>query len=315
MSETVVKVTNLVKRYKELIALDNFSLEIKKGEVFGLLGPNGSGKSTTINCILSLLTYDKGEVLLFGEKMNANRRDLKRKIGLVSQNVAVFDELTVQENVDFFCGLYIEDKEERKKLVEEAIQFVDIGDFRKFYPKKLSGGLLRRLNIACGIAHKPELIIFDEPTVAVDPQSRNKILEGITKLNEQGATIIYTSHYMEEVEQICSRILIMDKGKEVASGSAEELKRKIKNTESVIVDIKKVSDEELEGIRALNHVYEVTYINQRMTIKCSGGRHNISHVVEYLADHDMAYDRIFSEMPTLNDVFLEITGKELRDKD
>ncbi len=315
MSETVVKVTNLVKRYKELIALDNFSLEIKKGEVFGLLGPNGSGKSTTINCILSLLTYDKGEVLLFGEKMNANRRDLKRKIGLVSQNVAVFDELTVQENVDFFCGLYIEDKEERKKLVEEAIQFVDIGDFRKFYSKKLSGGLLRRLNIACGIAHKPELIIFDEPTVAVDPQSRNKILEGITKLNEQGATIIYTSHYMEEVEQICSRILIMDKGKEVASGSAEELKRKIKNTESVIVDIKKVSDEELEGIRALNHVYEVTYINQRMTIKCSGGRHNISHVVEYLADHDMAYDRIFSEMPTLNDVFLEITGKELRDKD
>ncbi len=315
MSETVVKVTNLVKRYKELIALDNFSLEIQKGEVFGLLGPNGSGKSTTINCLLSLLTYDKGEVQIFGEKMTANRRDLKKRIGLVSQNVAVFDELTVQENVDFFCGLYVQDKAERQKLVEEAIQFVDIGDFRKFYPKKLSGGLLRRLNIACGIAHKPELIIFDEPTVAVDPQSRNKILEGITELNQMGATIIYTSHYMEEVEQICSRILIMDKGKEVASGTAEELKRKIKNTESVIVDIKKVSNEEMEGIRAMNHVYEVSYINQRMTIKCSGGRHNISHVVEYLADHNMSYDRIFSEMPTLNDVFLEITGKELRDKE
>ena len=155
MSETIVKVTNLVKRYKELIALDNFSLEIRKGEVFGLLGPNGSGKSTTINCILSLLTYDKGEVELFGEKMNSNRRDLKRRIGLVSQNVAVFDELTVQENVDFFCGLYIQDKAERQKCVEEAIRFVDIGDFRKFYPKKLSGGLLRRLNIACGIAHNP----------------------------------------------------------------------------------------------------------------------------------------------------------------
>ena len=315
MSETVVKVTNLVKRYKELIALDNFSLEINKGEVFGLLGPNGSGKSTTINCLLSLLTYDKGEVQIFGEKMTANRRDLKKRIGLVSQNVAVFDELTAQENVDFFCGLYIQDKEARQKMVEEAICFVGLEDFRKFYPKKLSGGLLRRLNIACGIAHKPELIIFDEPTVAVDPQSRNKILEGITELNRQGATIIYTSHYMEEVEQICSRILIMDKGKEVASGTAEELKRKIKNTESVIVDIKKVSKEELEGIRALNHVYEVNYTDGRMTIKCSGGRHNISHVVEYLADHEMAYDRIFSEMPTLNDVFLEITGKELRDKD
>ncbi len=315
MSETIVKVTNLVKRYKELIALDNFSLEIRKGEVFGLLGPNGSGKSTTINCILSLLTYDKGEVCLFGEKMTKDRRDLKARIGLVSQNVAVFDELTVYENVDFFCGLYIQDKKTREKYVQEAIDFVDIGDFRKFYPKKLSGGLLRRLNIACGIAHKPELIIFDEPTVAVDPQSRNKILEGITELNQKGATVIYTSHYMEEVEQICSRILIMDKGHEVASGTSEELKAKIKNTENVIVDIKKLSDEDIEGIRSLNHVYEVTYQNQRLTIKCSGGRHNISHVIEYLAGKGLNYGRIYSELPTLNDVFLEITGKELRDKE
>lgn len=315
MSETIVKVTNLVKRYKELIALDNFSLEIRKGEVFGLLGPNGSGKSTTINCILSLLTYDKGEVYLFGEKMNPNRRDIKARIGLVSQNVAVFDELTVYENVDFFCGLYIQDKATREKYVQEAIDFVDIGDFRKFYPRKLSGGLLRRLNIACGIAHKPELIIFDEPTVAVDPQSRNKILEGITELNKKGATIIYTSHYMEEVEQICSRILIMDKGKEVASGTSAELKSKIRNTENVIVDIKKLPAEDIENMRKLNHVYEVFYQNQRLTVKCSGGKHNISHVLEYLADHNLSYDRIYSELPTLNDVFLEITGKELRDKE
>ena len=315
MSETIVKVTNLVKRYKELIALDNFSLEIRKGEVFGLLGPNGSGKSTTINCLLSLLTYDKGEVYLFGEKMNANRRDIKARIGLVSQNVAVFDELTVYENVDFFCGLYIQDKATREKYVQEAIDFVDIGDFRKFYPKKLSGGLLRRLNIACGIAHKPELIIFDEPTVAVDPQSRNKILEGISELNQKGATIIYTSHYMAEVEQICSRILIMDKGKEVASGTSAELKSKIRNTENVIVDIKKLPAEDIENMRKLNHVYEVFYQNQRLTVKCSGGKHNISHVLEYLADHNLSYDRIYSELPTLNDVFLEITGKELRDKE
>ena len=315
MGETVVKVTNLVKRYKELIALDNFSLEIRKGEVFGLLGPNGSGKSTTINCLLSLLTYDKGEVYIFGEKMTANRRDLKRRIGLVSQNVAVFDELTVYENVDFFCGLYVQDKVEREKLVEEAISFVDIGDFKKFYPKKLSGGLLRRLNIACGIAHKPELIIFDEPTVAVDPQSRNKILEGITELNKLGATVIYTSHYMEEVEQICSRILIMDKGKEVASGTADELKRKIRNTESVIVDIRKLPETTIEDIKKLNHVYEVTYLDNRLTVKCSGGKHNISHVLEYLASKELSYDRIYSQLPTLNDVFLEITGKELRDKE
>ena len=315
MSETVVKISNLVKRYKELIALDNFSLEIKKGEIFGLLGPNGSGKTTTINCLLSLLKYDKGEVQLFGEKMGPNRRDLKKRIGVVCQNVAVFDELTVYENIDYFCGLYIRDKKTRRQYVEDAIKFVDLNDFRKFYPKKLSGGLLRRLNIACGIAHKPDLIILDEPTVAVDPQSRNKILEGVIELNKNGATIIYTSHYMEEIEQICSKILIMDKGKEVASGTSEELKSKIKNTENVIVDIRKLPAEHIEAIKKLNHVYDVQYMSDKLTIKCNGGKHNITHVIEYLSENNVNYERIYSELPTLNDVFLEITGKELRDKD
>ena len=315
MSETVVKISNLVKRYKELIALDNFSLEIKQGEVFGLLGPNGSGKTTTINCLLSLLNYDKGEVQLFGEKMGPNRRDLKKRIGVVCQNVAVFDELTVYENIDYFCGLYIRDKKTRRQYVEDAIKFVDLDDFRKFYPKKLSGGLLRRLNIACGIAHKPDLIILDEPTVAVDPQSRNKILEGVVELNKKGATIIYTSHYMEEIEQICSKILIMDKGKEIASGTSEELKGKIKNTENVIVDVRKLPAEHIEAIKKLNHVYDVKYMSDKLTIKCNGGKHNITHVIEYLSENNVNYERIYSELPTLNDVFLEITGKELRDKD
>ena len=315
MSETVVKITNLVKRYKELIALDNFSLEIKQGEVFGLLGPNGSGKTTTINCLLSLLDYDKGEVELFGEKMGPNRRDLKSRIGVVCQNVAVFDELTVYENIDYFCGLYIKDRNKRKEYIEDAIKFVDLDNFRKFYPRKLSGGLLRRLNIACGIAHKPDLIILDEPTVAVDPQSRNRILEGVEELNRNGATIIYTSHYMEEVEQLCSRILIMDKGKEVASGTSEELKSKIKNTENVIVDIKKLPEEHIQAIQSLNHVYDVQYMSDKLTIKCSGGKHNISHIIEYLAENSIRYERIYSELPTLNDVFLEITGKELRDNE
>ena len=222
--ENVVEVKNLVKRYKERVALDHLNLEIRKGEIFGLLGPNGSGKTTAINCILSLLQYDKGEICVMGRLMEGNAYDRKRKIGVVMQNVAVFDELTVYENIDYFCGLYIEDKEKRKQCVEEAIEFVELSEFCRYYPKKLSGGLLRRLNIACGIAHKPELIFFDEPTVAVDPQSRNKILEGIQMLNEQGATIIYTSHYMEEVEQICSRIAILDRGKVLAQGTADELK-------------------------------------------------------------------------------------------
>ena len=227
MSTPVVKIENLVKRYKELVALDHFNLEIEEGEIFGLLGPNGSGKTTTINCLLSLLSYDKGNIEVFGKKMNPDSYDLKRQIGVVMQNVAVVDELTVYENIDYFCGLYVPDKRKRKELVEEAITFTDLNDYRKMRPKKLSGGLLRRLNIACGIAHKPRLIIMDEPTVAVDPQSRNKILEGIQKLNEQGSTIIYTSHYMEEVEQICTRIAIMDHGRVIAQGTKEELKQMI----------------------------------------------------------------------------------------
>ena len=235
MEKNVVKINELVKRYGDLIALDHFSLEIKEGEVFGLLGPNGSGKTTTINCLLSLLAFDKGDIEIFGKKMTPVSYDIKKEIGVIMQNVAVFEELTVYENIDYFCGLYITDKAKRKQCVEEAIKFVGLEDFRKFYPKKLSGGLLRRLNIACGIAHKPKLIILDEPTVAVDPQSRNRILEGIQELNRSGATVIYTSHYMEEVEQICTRIAIMDKGRKVAEGTKDELKRMIKNAETITI--------------------------------------------------------------------------------
>jgi len=308
-----IEVKNLVKRYKEVLALDHFSMEVAEGEIFGLLGPNGSGKTTTINCILSLLSFDKGEIKVFGKEMRPDSYELKKEIGVVMQNVAVFEELTVYENIDYFCGLYIKDKETKKKYVEEAIEFVGLEDYKKFLPKKLSGGLLRRLNIACGIVHKPKLIFFDEPTVAVDPQSRNKILEGIRKLNEDGATIIYTSHYMEEVEQLCSKILIMDGGKNVAIGTKEKLKRMIKNTETITAEIPDLEESQLEEIKQLPHVYAVKYRDKELVVNCSGGKHNIIRVLEYLQNTGIAVGRVYSEQPTLNDVFLEITGKELRD--
>lgn len=313
MATPVVKVENLVKRYKELVALDHFQLEIQPGEIFGLLGPNGSGKTTTINCILSLLAYDKGTIEIFGQEMKPDSYELKRQIGVVMQNVAVFEELTVYENIDYFCGLYIKDKKLRKQYVQEAIDFVGLNDFTKFYPKKLSGGLLRRLNIACGIAHKPKLIILDEPTVAVDPQSRNNILEGIVRLNEQGATIIYTSHYMEEVEQICTRIAIMDKGKNVAIGTKDELKRMIKKSETISIEILDLDEEHLSVIRQLPHVYDATYENHKLEVLYSGGKHNLLRILDYLKEQEISFGRVYSELPTLNDVFLEITGTALRD--
>ena len=213
MHETSVQVRSLVKRYGEFVAVDHFSLNVGRGEILGLLGPNGSGKTTTINCILALLSYDRGSITIFGENMTPERYDIKRRIGVVPQNVAVMDSLTVEENIDFFCGLYVKNRSSRRACVRDALAFTGLTDYRKQKPKKLSGGLLRRLNIACGIAHKPELIFFDEPTVAVDPQSRNAILEGIRKMNQNGTTIVYTSHYMEEVEKLCTRIVIMDHGK------------------------------------------------------------------------------------------------------
>lgn len=309
----VVKIENLVKRYGDLVALDHFNLQIEEGEVFGLLGPNGSGKSTTIHCLLSLLEYDKGTIEVFGQEIKPNSYDLKKDIGVIMQNVAVFNELTVYENIDYFCGLYVKDGKKRRQLVEEAIAFVGLEDYKKFYPKKLSGGLLRRLNIACGIAHKPKLIILDEPTVAVDPQSRNKILEGIQELNRQGATIIYTSHYMEEVEQICTRIAIMDKGKNVALGTKDELKNMIDLGETISVEIPELPESVMDKLKSLPHVMKLEYENHLLKVRFSKGKHNLLRLLDILKEEEISFGGVHSELPTLNDVFLEITGKELRD--
>ena len=309
----LISVHNLVKRYGNLLALDHFNLQVREGEIVGLLGPNGSGKTTSINCILALLKYDKGTVEVFERPMTPDAYDSKRNIGIVMQNVAVFNELRVDENIDYFCGLYVQDPGTRRRLVQEAIDFVGLGEFRKFYPKKLSGGLLRRLNIACGIAHKPKLLILDEPTVGVDPQSRNSILEGIRELNRGGATVVYTSHYMEEVEQLCSRIVIMDKGKTLARGTAEELKAMINHGETISVEMYVLETDDLARIRQLPHVARAHYSDDRLLVNYDGGQHNLLNLLDYLKSHDISFNRVFSEQPTLNDVFLEITGRQLRD--
>ncbi len=312
--EKVIEVTNLTKEYKKgTKAVDNLSLNVYKGEILGLLGPNGSGKSTTINCILSLLNYSDGSIKIFGKEMNPNSYDIKSKIGVVFQDVSVFDELTVYENLDYFCGLYIKDKKKRKQYVEEAIELVGLQDFKKYYPKQLSGGLLRRLNIACGIAHKPKLIFFDEPTVAVDPQSRNNILDGIKKLRDNGATIVYTTHYMEEVETLCDRIIILDKGNILARGTSDELKELAEIEEKITVEVNDLEDKYINKILELKNVDVVTYSGNTLLITYKKGKNNISDMVEFLKNNRINYSKIFSERPTLNDVFLELTGKELRD--
>ena len=312
-SQDVVRVTGLVKRYRELVALDHLDLSVRKGEIFGLLGPNGSGKTTAINCILQLLSYDRGTIELFGEPMAPNRYDLKARVGVVPQQVAVFDELTVRENVDAFCALYVRDRRRRRQLVDEAIDFVGLGDYVRFRPGKLSGGLARRLNIACGIAHRPELIFFDEPTVAVDPQSRANILDGICRLRDEGATVVYTSHYMEEVEQICGRIMICDRGRAVAQGTADELKRMISLGEKITAEVGELREGTLERLRGLSHVRSAELSDGTLLVTCEPSPHNLTDVLGALAGAGVSLGRVMCEPPTLNDVFLELCGRELRD--
>lgn len=307
-----VQMKQVVKRYGDLFALDHFDLEIQEGEIYGLLGPNGSGKTTAIHSILQLLAYEKGEIFLFGEEMKPTRYDLKRRIGFVPQEVAVSEEMTVRENIDYFCGLYVEDPKKRKELVDQAIAFVELGDFEKFPPKKLSGGLKRRLNIACGIAHEPELIFFDEPTVAVDPQSRNKILEGILTLNERGATIVYTSHYMDEIEKLCDRITIMDKGRALITGTKQELKKEAGIGDRILLSGVQVDDDLNQMLRQHSMVKQFDYAEERLDIRLSQDAKVVSFL-NLLEDHEINYTEMNIEPGTLNDVFLEITGRELRD--
>lgn len=309
----MIEVKNLVKRYGDKTAIDHLDLSINDGEIYGLLGPNGSGKTTLINCMLSLLEYEKGSIQISGQTMKSNSFDLKEKIGIVPQQIAVFEEFTVEENIRYFCNLYIKDVSKTKKLTDAAISFCGLEEHRKFIPKKLSGGLARRLNLACGIAHQPKLIFMDEPTVAVDVQSRNNILEGIRKLNENGATVIYTTHYMEEVEQICTRVAIMDKGKVIAEGTNEELKNMIHSGDKLTVELLNFNAQDIKKLSGESWLTEYELNGRQLVVNSKKGENSVYDLLAFFNRYHITYDSLYSSKPTLNTVFLELTGKTLRD--
>ena len=296
--EKVIEIKNLTKSYKNLKAVDDLSFDVYKGEILGLLGPNGSGKSTTINSILSLLKYESGTIKIFNKEMKPDSYDLKRDIGVIFQEVAVFNELTVLENIDYFCGLYITDKNKRSKCVEDAIKLVGLENYKKFYPKQLSGGLLRRLNIACGIAHKPKLIFLDEPTVAVDPQSRNNILDGIKMLRDKGATIVYTTHYMEEASD-ADYVVIIDEGKKVASGTPLDLKNKYTGDFITLYNICEDDIKQMHlSYQKINDYYRILVSNTKEAV------HLIHKYPDLFVDFEITKGK-------MDDVFLAATGKVL----
>lgn len=303
---------DVIKRYKEVIALDHFTFSAGDNEIIGLLGPNGCGKTTAINCMLSILKFDQGQIEIFGEKVDPNNNDIKKRIGVVPQEIAIFENLNVVENISFFCGLYVKDSTARKSLVDEAIEFVGLDKYRKFSPRQLSGGLKRRLNIACGIAHKPDLLFLDEPTVAVDAQSRNFILEGIKKMKDNGTTVVYTTHYLEEAEDLCDRLVIMDNGRNVAQGTLYELQKSISTQESITVSF--LDDENLcKKLKSLPNVVNVEKSDDLYTIHFEKHQNNLPNLIKFIEENQLTYTQISSEKPSLSNIFLELTGKELRD--
>lgn len=308
----IIKVEDLIKKFKEKIVLDHFNLSLEKGDVLGLIGPNGCGKTTSIMCMLSLLRYDSGTIEVFGKKDISNEYEIKKKIGIVPQELAVFNNLTVKENIDYFCGLYVSNKNERKKLVNEAIEFTGLQSHEKMIEKKLSGGLKRRLNIACGISHKPELVILDEPTVAVDAQSRKFILDGIKNLAENGSSILYTTHYLDEAEYLCNKISIMDNGKNILTGDMQTLINGVSIKEKITI-VGFIKPEIISTLENQDEIINVELKENQVTLSYSSDTGNIKKLIYLLDENNVVYEEIFSKKPKLEDIFLEMTGKELRE--
>lgn len=308
----IVKISNLIKRYGNKLAIDNFSLNISKGEILGLLGPNGAGKTTLINALIGVTQIQSGEILIFGQKMNGSNLDVKKRIGVVPQNIAIINEFTVLENTTYFARLYGLKGKALSESVQQALLFVNLWEKRREYPKKLSGGMQRRLNIACSIVHKPELIILDEPTVGIDPQSRNHILESVVNLRDTGSTIIYTSHYMEEVEAICTRVAIMDNGRLIAQGTKDSLAEYVQEDQVASFVLENAGYSVTEAVKNISGVKECTLFGNEMTVVFDRSC-NISRIIHAITNTGGSIEKISMQEATLEDVFLTLTGKKLRD--
>jgi ABC-2 type transport system ATP-binding protein len=309
----LLTINSLTRKFGEVTAVDNISLTIYEGEIYGLLGPNGAGKSTTINIVSGLLTMDKGNIELLGKDIRRHSKEIKRNIGIVPQDLAIYEDLTAYENVKFFASLYGLKGVELKEKTKEALEFVGLTDRAKSFPSEFSGGMKRRLNIACAIAHRPKLIIMDEPTVGIDPQSRNHILQSVKKLNSLGCTIIYTSHYMEEVEEICTKIGIIDHGKLIAEGTKDELKAIITDKNVISITVDSIVDFREEEINKIIGVFSTEIDENVIKINSSKEVNNLDKLILYFTSKGIRIKNVESSVPDLETVFLTLTGRKLRD--
>lgn len=308
----LLEIRDLIKRYNDFLALDHVNLSVAEGEIFGLLGPNGAGKTTTISILSGLTKPNGGEVKFMGKDILRYEMEVKQEIGVVPQEIALFDDLNAYENLDYFGRLYGLKGKLLKDRINESLEFVGLTDRSKDLPKKFSGGMKRRLNIAAAILHRPKLIIMDEPTVGIDPQSRNHILESIKELNRMGSTIIYTSHYMEEVEAICSRIAIVDHGRVIAQGTKEELTALVATEEKVVLELTSVNFTVVDEIKKVSAVRDCLVNGNKLEVICRKGEQCVNRMIQIVSHNDAEIVSLVVEKPSLESVFLTLTGRSLR---
>lgn len=310
---TVASMQGVLKRYDAHVALDYIDLDIDEGEIVGLLGPNGAGKTTLIQTLTGIIPFEQGRIELFGQSQHPFSNTNKEKLGLVTQEVAVFEELTAKESLLFFAGVYGLKGAEKKKRVEEALEFVGLSEQANKPPGKFSGGMKRRLNIACALTHRPQFLIMDEPTVGIDPQSRNHILQSVKQLRANGTTILYTTHYMEEVQEIASRVVIMDQGQVIKEGTVQQLIQTIQHEEKVRFDVADPAAIPADKLEEIPGVQKVVTAGNQLTVISAAGAGNLDRILSVVREHSGVLG-IQTDKPNLEDVFLTLTGKQLRDK-
>ncbi|AST98332.1 MULTISPECIES: ABC transporter ATP-binding protein [Shouchella] len=310
MLETI----QLSKSFKGKKAVQNVSLYLDHGESVGLIGPNGAGKSTTISMISTLIKPTAGEIRLKGMNVVDKPGEMRKVLGIVPQELALYEELSAYENLKFFGSIYKIRNKDLEGRIQQALEIVGLADRRKELVRTFSGGMKRRMNIAAALLHQPQILILDEPTVGIDPQSRNHILETVRMLNEKkGTTVLYTSHYMEEVEQLCDRLYIMDHGEVIASGTKAELLSILSTEDTIKVELSKGEPGFVEQVKALNGIREVEGSHVELKMIAKKGSNLISELVHLAEQHRIQIINFHTETPSLEDVFLHLTGRRLRD--
>ncbi len=309
----ILKVNKLNKSYGKKKVLNNISLEVEQGDIFGLIGPNGAGKSTLIQIVSGLLVADSGNVELFGMNYKNDEIGIKEKLGLVPQELALYEELTAKDNLEYFGRMYGLKGKVLKERIEYVMNIIGLDMKDKKLVKKYSGGMKRRLNLGCSVLHKPELLILDEPTVGVDAQSRNNIFDFLREISKEGTTIIYTSHYMEEVETLCNKIFIIDLGEEIDYGEKNELKNMYGSNSEMTIYMENVNNEVENEIKRVNGVYSCNIDEKKIILSINKKELNFTEVFKILENNNLEIENFSMKETNLEEIFLNLTGKKLRD--